>query len=416
MRCTYALNDSLSSLNGYLFLFPLTETMKSNSFRLPSTLRPTLLATALILCSGIATRAYAEPTIEDTLPKFMSCTGTSVDQAATDIRLAATGDLVFSENTQINRNAFTEFMPLLTKADLVLGNLEGPITDANTPRKPYVPGRSYSFRFPTDTAQVLKKANFHVLSIANNHAQDYGPTGFADTQRHLSAAGIEYTGLKGSYVIRNVKGARIGVIALAHYPAYNNVLEIETTAKLVAEVRAKTDLVVLFYQLGGEGDAYALITNEDEVFLGEQRGNARKFAAAMIKAGAGALIGHGPHLLRAAECMNGVPVLHSIGNFVSVGGLSVQNLANVSAFPELLFDASGKFKSVRIVPVTFAADRLPKIDPSGRSVHLMNWLNARATKTIPDFRALNFNGYTDQADAFEKWFRSTRFGAQAPRD
>jgi Bacterial capsule synthesis protein PGA_cap len=358
----------------------------------------------------------AEAPMEDNLPKFVNCSGAPVDPMSNDIRLAATGDLVFSENTPINRNAFAEFMPLLTKADLVLGNLEGPITDANTPRKPYVPGRSYSFRYPIETAQILKKANFHILSIANNHAQDYGPTGFADTQRHLTAAGIEHTGLKGSYVIRPVKGIKIGVIALAHYPMYNNVLEIEATAKLVGEVRAKSDLVILFYQLGGEGDAYAMITNEDEVFLGEQRGNPRKFAAAMIKAGAGALIAHGPHLVRAAECINGVPVLHSIGNFISAGGLSVQNLANVSAFPEMLFDASGKFKSVRIVPVTFTPERLPKIDSTGRSVHLINWLNSRATKTIPEFQALSFSGYTDQADIFEKWFRSTRFGAQAPRD
>ncbi len=379
-------------------------------------LRNTLLTTLVMLSTGLMPAVQAETPIEDSLPKFVNCSSTPVDSMATDIRLAATGDLVFSENPQINRNAFTEFMPLLNKADLVLGNLEGPITDADTPRKPYVPGRSYSFHYPVETAQVLKKANFHILSIANNHAQDYGSTGFADTQRHLTAAGIEHTGLKGSYVIRPVKGIKIGVIALAHYPMYNNVLDIEATAKLVAEVRAKSDLVILFYQLGGEGDAFAMITNEDEVFLGEQRGNARKFAAAMIKAGAGALIAHGPHLVRAAECINGVPVLHSIGNFVGAGGLSAQNLANVSAFPEMMFDASGKFKSVRIVPVTFTPERLPKIDPTGRSVHLINWLNSRATKTIPEFRALNFNGYKDQADVFEKWFRSTRFGAQAPRD
>jgi hypothetical protein len=379
-------------------------------------LRNTLLTSLLMLGTGLMPAVQAETPMEDSLPKFVNCSSTPIDPTASDIRLAATGDLVFSENPQINRNAFTEFMPLLSKADLVLGNLEGPITDANTPRKPYVPGRSYSFHYPIETAQVLKKANFHILSIANNHAQDYGPTGFADTQRHLNAVGIEHTGLKGSYVIRPVKGIKIGVIALAHYPMYNNVLEIEATAKLVAEVRAKSDLVILFYQLGGEGDAFAMITNDDEVFLGEQRGNARKFAAAMIKAGAGALIAHGPHLVRAAECINGVPVLHSIGNFVGAGGLSAQNLANVSAFPEIMFDASGKFKSVRIVPVTFTPERLPKIDPSGRSIHLINWLNTQATKTIPEFRALNFNGYKDQTDAFEKWFRSTRFGAQAPRD
>jgi len=378
--------------------------------------RCTLRAALLIFFSSLVFTAQAEITPDETLPKFVTCTGTTAEPAATDIRLAATGDLVFSENSGINRNAFNDFLPLLTKADLVLGNLEGPITDANTPRKPYVPGRSYSFRFPIDTAQILKKANFHILSIANNHAQDYGPTGFADTQRHLTAAGIEYTGLKGSYLIRTVKGIRVGVIALAHYPAYNNVLEIEATAKLVAEVRAKSDVVVLFYQLGGEGDAFALLSNDDAVFLGEQRGNARRFAAAMVKAGASALIGHGPHLVRAAECIDGVPVLHSIGNFVSSGGLSVRSLANLTVFAEIVFDPSGRFKGVRVIPATFDKDRLPIIDPTGRALHLINGFNRRASRSIEGFAALNFPGYEQHTEHFRSWFRSTPFGAQTALD
>jgi hypothetical protein len=339
-----------------------------------------------------------------------------VETTPTDLRIAAVGDLVFSENSQVNRLAFRDFAPYLNQADLALGNLEGAITTHPTPRKPYIPGRSYAFRFPVDTADVLKRANFHILSIANNHSNDYGPIGFADTQQHLSAAGLEHTGLKGSFVIRQVKGLRVGVIALAHYPAYNNVLEIEATARLVTEVRSKADVVVLFYQLGGEGDAHALLSNDDAVFLGEQRGNARRFAAAMVKAGASALIGHGPHLVRAAECIDGVPVLHSIGNFVSSGGLSVRSLANLTVFAEIVFDPSGRFKGVRVIPATFDKDRLPIIDPTGRALHLINGFNRRASRSIEGFAALNFPGYEQHTEHFRSWFRSTPFGAQTALD
>ncbi len=360
--------------------------------------------------------ASAQSSLATPLPAFVNCSAAAVESAKTDLRIAAVGDLVFSENSQVNRMAFREFQPQLELADLALGNLEGAITTHPTPRKPYIPGRSYAFRFPVDTAEVLKRANFHILSIANNHSNDYGPIGFADTQRHLNAAGLEHTGLKGSFVIRQIKGLRVGVIALAHYPAYNNVLEIEATARLVTELRSRSDLVVLFYQLGGEGDSHALLTNEDAVFLSEQRGNARRFAAAMVKAGAGALIGHGPHLVRAAECIDGVPVLHSIGNFVSSGGLSVRSLANVTVFAELLFDESGRFKAARMTPATFDKDKLPIIDTTGRALHLLNWFNQQASRNLEGFAALNFPGYERHAEHFRTWFRSTPFGAQTAPD
>jgi len=370
------------------------------------------LLAALTLHSAHA-QAPAKPAA---LPPFVNCSAQTAVAADTDVRIAAVGDLVFADNAPINRPTFKDFLPQLAQADLALGNLEGAITTHPTPRKAYVPGRSYAFRFPVETADLLKKANFHILSIANNHTNDYGPIGFADTQRHLSAAGLEFTGLKDSHVIRTVKGLRVGVIALAHYPVYNNVLDIEGTARLVAQVRSKSDIVVLFYQLGGEGDSHALLTNDDATFLGEQRGNARKFAAAMAKAGASALIGHGPHLVRAAECISGVPVLHSIGNFVGAGGLSTRSLANVTVFTELIFNTEGQFKGVRLTPTTFDKDRLPILDDTGRALHLINWFNRQASKTLSGFEALNFPGYEEQAETFRKWFRSTPFGAQAPND
>ncbi len=369
---------------------------------------------AVILALTLGCTLSRAQSLPEGQPQFVNCRADPVEPTTDDVRIAAVGDLVFTENSQINRRAFNDFLPLLSSADLVLGNLEGAITTHDKPRKAYVPGRSYAFRFPVDTAEVLKRANFHVLSIANNHANDYGPIGFADTLQLLKAAGLESTGLKGSFVIRSVKGLKVGVIALAHYPVYNNVLEIEATARLVSEVRSQSDVVVLFYQLGGEGDAHALLGNDDVVFLGEQRGNARRFAAAMVQAGAGALIGHGPHVVRAAECIQGVPVLHSIGNFVSSGGLSVRSLANVAVMAEVLVDGQGHVKGVRATPATFDKERLPMIDASGRALHLINWFNLQASRTLPGFEPLNFPAAPEQQEGFRKWLRSTPFGAKLP--
>jgi hypothetical protein len=109
-------------------------------------------------------------------------------------------------------------------------------------------------------------------------------------------------------------------------------------------------------------------------------------------------------------------VLHSIGNFVGAGGLSIRSLANVTVFAELIFNAEGKFKGVRLTPTTFDKDRLPVFDASGRALHLINWFNRQASKSLSDFEALNFPGYEQQGENFRKWFRSTPFGMQAPND
>jgi hypothetical protein len=344
---------------------------------------------------------------------FTDCDARPVERQAGDWTLMATGDLVPTDSEAANANAFEPFLPLLRGAGLVLGNLEGAITTHPTPRKRYVPGRSYAFRFPPATARLLKDANFHVISLANNHAYDYGPVGYADTVRWLADAGIETTGQPGSVAQRRVGGARVAVIALAHYATFNNVLELEETARTVSRARENADLVVLFYQLGAEGEPAAVLPQGPETFLKEARGDARAFAQRMVQAGAGLLIGHGPHVLRAAECIGNVPVLHSIGNFVSAGGLSVQGPAGTTVLPEFLIDERGGVRGLRIHPVGLTETKFPRPDPAGRGVLLMNWLSRDAARRHAGLQPLLLPGYEDQSAAFEEWVRGTGLPAAA---
>lgn len=343
-------------------------------------------------------------------PAFVDCEGRDVEVGRDGLRIAATGDLVFPENEDVLRQSFAPFLPVMRGADLVLGNLEGAITTSDLPAKPSVPGRSYVFRFPPAAAGVLKEANVHVVSIANNHAFDYGAQGFSDTLAHLAAAGIRATGMRDSHVVREARGLRIGVVALAPYPVFNNVVEIEASARLVASVRRQVDLVVLYYQLGAEGDGAALLADGPEEFLGEPRGDARAFAAAMVAAGAGALVGHGPHVMRAAECIGGVPVLHSVGNFVGGGRLRTHGLPHVSALPELAFDPAGRFRGVRLHAVAFGPDGNPRPDPSGRAIALANWLGDEARQSARAFSPIVFRGAEGHEQAFLDWMQATSLG------
>lgn len=348
------------------------------------------------------------------LPRFSDCNDQVSEINAADIVIAATGDIVFSESEQINKTAFDQFAALFRTSDLVLGNLEGAITEVREPTKPYVPHRSYAFRFPPSVRNLLKDANINIISIANNHAFDYGQQGLSDTKFYLNQAGIDVIGLRGSYTIRKVKTLRIGVISLSHYPVFNNILNLDQSAKLIKQVKSEADLVMLYYQLGAEGEAAARLTGQQETFLAEDRGNARLFAAKMIEAGADLLIGHGPHVVRAIECLNSTPVLHSIGNFVGAGGLSTQGLANVSVIPQVLLDGQGRFKGLRAISVTFSAERNPLIDATGRGVYLVNMLGRMAKQIMPDFKPLTLKGYEGQDVTFTTWIDSMHYAAEFP--
>jgi hypothetical protein len=194
----------------------------------------------------------------------------------------------------------------------------------------------------------------------------------------------------------------VALVAFGHYARFNSILDLDGAARLVARVRAEADVVIVTHQGGAEGDAAVLLPAGPETFLNESRGDVRAFARAVIGAGASLVVGHGPHVLRAAECIDGRPVLHSIGNFVSVGGLSVRSLANVSALLEAVFDPAGAVRGVRLVPVTFGPERLPVRDPSGRALHLVNALGVRASG-LPEFRAMRFPGYEDGREAYRQW-------------
>src|SRR5438093_5113566 len=70
---------------------------------------------------------------------------------------------------------FDAVAPLLKRASIVLGNLEGPLAD-----KAIAGERRYSYRIDTQTAGSLKSANINVLNLSNNHLMDCGREGIVE--------------------------------------------------------------------------------------------------------------------------------------------------------------------------------------------------------------------------------------------
>src|SRR3989344_3668665 len=84
----------------------------------------------------------------------------------------------------------------LKEADLVVGNLEGSITNKPSVSKGSIVGSpdNFTFTFPTTTAKLLKKNNIKLVNLGNNHTDDFGKEGLLSTQKYLEEAGIKYFG------------------------------------------------------------------------------------------------------------------------------------------------------------------------------------------------------------------------------
>jgi len=175
-----------------------------------------------------------------------------------------------------------------------------------------------------------------------------------------------------------VRGLNIAVLGFTYSSRFNTVFEIEEAAVRVRLAKTRGEYVIVTFHAGAEGSPAIWHNNEEEQFMGENRGNTVAFSRAMIDAGADLVVGHGPHVLRAAECYQGKPIVYSLGNFVGVGGLSAKNFAAVSALLEVSVAVDGSLQKINLVPLRFNEQKLPQVDPQEFGTRLVNHLGKHA--------------------------------------
>ncbi|MEV0267553.1 MAG: CapA family protein [Hamadaea sp.] len=239
------------------------------------------------------------------------------------ITLTATGDNVMGGPGNMPPNGgndlYTKVKPLL-KGDLVMGNLEEPVTEDTGYRKCGADSTScHQFYVPPSWAKHLKNAGYQLMNMANNHGNDMGAKGYTNTQKSLEAVGLKHTGAPGEITVVDVKGIKVAVVGFSSYAWNNSLINISKAKQLIQQADQQADLVVVQVHMGAEGTAYTHVKPGTEMFLGENRGNPIAFSHAMIDAGADLIVGHGPHVLRAMEFYKGRLIAYSLGNFLGGG-------------------------------------------------------------------------------------------------
>jgi poly-gamma-glutamate capsule biosynthesis protein CapA/YwtB (metallophosphatase superfamily) len=275
-----------------------------------------------------------------------------IDYAALRLSVAAVGDIMpgtdFPDNHLPDDDGagfFAAVAPVLQIADVAFGNFEGVLLDGGEPvKRCQNPSACYLFRTPTRYAAHLRDAGFDVMSVANNHARDFGESGRDSTMRALDDVGIKSSGREGTVASWREGELRVAMIAFSPTAGSWPLLEIDVGVAAVTKLAAEHDIVMVSFHGGAEGKPGAeRIGFGMEYAYGEPRGDVVKFAHAVIDAGADLVLGHGPHVPRAMEIYNERLIAYSLGNFATYYGIGVSGEKGYAPILIAQLDGFGRF-------------------------------------------------------------------------
>lgn len=194
---------------------------------------------------------------------------------------------------------FKNVKSIFENDDLTIVNLEGPLTTATAHVE-----KQFPFSGPLEYVDILTNGSVELVSVANNHSEDYYKQGMSDTKQVLDEKGIGYFGYETS-CIKEVNGIKIGFLGYRSMSLSMNNEQGQATIKAAIndlKNNQGANAVVVFYHWGIEREYYA---NNDQ----------RELAKFTIDSGADLVMGSHPHVVQGVEEYNGKQIVYSLGNF-----------------------------------------------------------------------------------------------------
>lgn len=229
-----------------------------------------------------------------------------------NVKIFFVGDMMFDRYIrQVSEKrgysfAFQNVETLLKDNDLIVGNLEGPITDQASVSIASKMGEhdNYIFTFDPAVTNVLLKENIKLVNIGNNHISNFGSSGVESTRKYLTQSGIDYFGdpenENSRMIVENIKGMHI---AFVNYNQFVSDSEQRTIVDINKAKRLKADFIILYTHWGVE-------------FSPEPTEKTKKMAHKFIDDGVDLIIGSHPHVIQTKEEYNGKMIYYSLGNFI----------------------------------------------------------------------------------------------------
>jgi poly-gamma-glutamate capsule biosynthesis protein CapA/YwtB (metallophosphatase superfamily) len=305
-------------------------------------------------------------------------------EAFDEVTLAAVGDLMLGNRTEPFLKQFgpdypfTEAMPFLGQADVVIGNLESAIST----RGKAVENKKFTLRAGPLAAKALNEGTIRVVTLANNHSMDFGPLALKDTLAILDEHGILYTGAgmdlddARSPALLKIKGKTVAFLSysltfpLEFFASANRPGTAPGYAEYVKadieKVRPMADIVVVSFHWGAE---LMTAAKDYQIELGRRA----------IDWGADVVLGHHPHVLQELEVYRGRLIAYSLGNFVFG---SESNRTNASMILLLTFRGKSLVK-VEAVPLDVNNYRVkyrPRVLTGPAAIEVLEGINSASER------------------------------------
>jgi len=239
-----------------------------------------------------------------------------------EVSIAIMGDILLGDTVYpyLERHGldypYKEIKPILEEVDVAVGNLEFAVTTRGVREN-----KTWTFRAGPEVLPPMKEAGFDAVSLANNHAIDYGRQGLLDTLDHLGQAGMGLFGAGRNeeeayspwvYEKGGKKFAFLGFSrivrseswkAAGDQPGVAETHQKEHALEAIKRAKETNDVVIVYPHWGIEN------TTKVEPYQ-------RNLAKDYIDAGADLVIGAHPHMLQGLEMYNGKWIMYSLGNFI----------------------------------------------------------------------------------------------------
>lgn len=238
------------------------------------------------------------------------------------------GDICFADNYVVMQHLKTTENGLfdcidprwadeMRAADIAVLNNEFTISDRGAP----LSGKMYTFRADPAHTALYGELGVDFVTLANNHAYDFGRDAFLDTMDSLRENGVDYAGggrnaaeaQRPFYYL--VNGRKIAFVSATRAeknimtpeagpdsPGVFRCYDPERLKQVLAEAKACSDYVVLFVHWG---------TEHTDVLEPVQKTTAHAY----IDAGADLIVGAHAHQLQGIEFYKGKAIFYNLGNF-----------------------------------------------------------------------------------------------------
>jgi len=301
-------------------------------------LLPFLLALMMLLCPALAEEEEEEWSLEDSLAGLdQSLLGDifiNVEEAINVetgekpvsiyeedgsilITITGTGDFTVGGDSRKSSNiwdtelkkhdgdyhfAMKNIRDVLLADDLTIVNFEGTLTEST-----YIPSskknNDFLFSAPPEYVTMLSENGVEAVALENNHTMDHGEEAYAETQSHLSNAGIVWSG-GGELGVIEVKGINIAMLSYLCIDRYDQLWD--TVPADIAAAKAQYPIVIVNFHWGNELMYYP---TDNQIKMGRLA----------VDSGADLVLGHHSHRIQPIEYYNGVYICYSLGNFCFAG-------------------------------------------------------------------------------------------------